>query len=159
MKMRAGEKGLQMGWPVPACVDGLLTHWVEDGVSVNGTPRLRCTVETVGSVRSVHFASDGQRCGYESRRVGVCAHLRASVASLQRSASVLGVPCCAPHQPCRGSLRCLTRCALRRESAASVENCRGKTAVVCRSLPGGGESSENHEQPHSVGVASSLRRS
>ena len=41
-----------MGWPVPACVDGLLTHWVEDGVSVNGTPRLRCTVETVGSVRS-----------------------------------------------------------------------------------------------------------
>ena len=45
---------------------------------------------------------------------------------------------------------------LRRESAASVEeNCRGKTAVVCRSLPSGGDPSENHEQPHSVGVASS----
>ena len=40
-------------------------------------------------------------------------------------------------------------------SIGGGENCRGKTAVVCRSVPGGGDPSENHEQPRSVGVASS----
>ena len=60
---------------------------------------------------------------------------------------MLGVPCCAMSVFVAVSHSILV--------AASVENCGGKTAVVCRSVTSGGDPSENHEQPHSVGVASS----